>query len=1087
MNRTAITARQMLTLAALAWTTSVLGAENWNRVYAGDEVAGANVVAIWQFQPGAETKDGKGTADLTLSGNAKVVTDERFGGALESCYSGRDHDVRQGAATKSGLDLTPRGAFTLEAWIKLKADPANPGWRSGYIIDKMYIPATTDRKGYNRDYFFRLQRSADGATYQLNAGVGLGTEVIGFASGWHEIALETWTHVAFCYDGKGTGMLFANGKMTERKTYADKGAPVPGSRNVAIGERCGSTHAGLPAYLAQVRISKGIPTSLVGPLTVEIRHRHQRTAFVRMERAQTLALTIENSTGRDLADAALSVDYGLGPAHAQKLGTLTIEPRSAMVPLACDGKPGAYTLTATVTGDVGGRTVSGKGTFEYNICARLPRFIPVVMWGGASFEQMREIGFTHVLTWMDHLDSQAWQAGEPIPFVPRMDETRTRLNEALVAGLRILGKISPGGYLKGQDAYAKVREPYLCHDVYGKPTKHVDFSQPRLQQWGFDVGRSVANNVGMFPAVDLVIPDSEFRDGNQVSFRPENREAFKAFAGYDIPDLVRSKSGVRYQAIPGFPHDHIIPDDDRILTFYRWFWGGADGYPGFLSNERTGVKGEREDLRVFWDPAVRCPSKWGSGGDVDLLGHWTYVYPDPLVMGLATDELFAMAKGGPAYQKVTKMTQIICYRSGTTEALPEDKSKWTEWEKRLPEARFITVPPDLLEIGFWQKIARPIQAIMYHGAGSLWPSKPGGYDYTNPDTAPRLASLVKEVIRPLGPMLLEVPDRPADVALLESFAAQMFHGGATYGSMRSPVGRMHAVLCRAHLQPDVVYDETILRDGLAQYNVLVAPMCAVLTESVADAILKWQDKGGILVADELLAPRLMPDLLITTCSSGDKADLVAKATELRSQLGDAYTSYGDADTPDAILRFRTFGSTDYLFVVNDKRTYGDYIGQYRRVMEKGLPLQAALTVRRPQGVVYDLNAGKRVSVTTAAGCIRFEANLGPGEGRLYMITEQPIANVAVAGTQQAARGKSVACTVTVNDAAGRPVDAVVPVRVDIADAKGQPVEFSGWYAAKAGKLTLQIDVAANDAPGTWTIKARELAAGRAAQRTLEVR
>ena len=1079
-----------LRVKLLLWTAcacAVAGpSKSWDRVFSGEDVTGEDVVAVWRFLPGAETEDGKGAAGLTPAGKARVVPDERFGGALESFCSGRGNDVRQGAWTAGNLDLTPAGAFTLEAWIRLKAEPANPDWKAGYIIDKMYIPGTSKKEGFNRDYFFQVLRAADGKEHRLYAGVGLGTEVIAFTSDACEIAPDTWTYTAFCYNGEGTGLLFLNGEMVGRKTYAGKGAPSPGSRNVSIGERCGSYYAGLPGYLAQVRISRGIPNYLVGPLTVTIRHQHQRTAFERMEQGQELVVRVENSTGRDVEAAVLEVDSGFGKARLE-LGTLTIEPCEATVPLACNGRPGAYTLTATVTGQVGGRAVSGKGTFGWNLCTRLPRFMPVIMWGGASFEQMKEVGFTHRLEWMDHLDSQAWHEGKPVEFGPRMDKTRQTLNEALVAGLRLLGKISPGGYLKGLDSYAKMRPPYLCQDVYGKPTKHIDFALPRLQQWGYDVGGSVANNVGMFPAVDLVLADSEFRDGNQISFRPESRAAFKAFAGYDIPEAVRSKSGVRYREISGFPRDRVIPDDDRILTFYRWFWGGGDGYPGFVSSERRGVKGNRKDLQVLWDPAVRCPSKWGSGGEVDLLGHWTYVYPDPLVMGLAADEMFAMVKGGPPHQKVSKMTQIICYRSGTTEALPEDKSKWAEWEKRLPETRFITVPPDLLEIGFWQKLARPVQAIMYHGSGSLWPSKPGGYDYTNPETGPRLAGLVKGVIQPFGPMLLDVPDRPADIAMLESFASQMFHGGATYGAMRSPVGRMHAVLVRAHLQPDIVYDETILRDGLDAYKVLVAPHCAVLTESVAGKILQWQEEGGILVADEHLVPRLMPDLLVPSYESGDKADLVAQAEELRGKLAGAYAPYGEADTPDAILRFRRFGTTDYLFVVNDKRTYGDYIGQYRRVMEKGLPLTASLTVRRGAGVVYDLRAEEIVKANQAGGGLRFPVELGPGEGRLYMITERPIAAVAVDEPGEVARGSSAALTIKVNDGSGRPVDAVAPVRVDIADSQGRVAEFSGWHAAKGGTLTLRLDVAPNDAPGTWTVEARELVSGRTARRGFAVR
>jgi hypothetical protein len=38
-------------------------------------------------------------------------------------------------------------------------------------------------------------------------------------------------------------------------------------------------------------------------------------------------------------------------------------------------------------------------------------------------------------------------------------------------------------------------------------------------------------------------------------------------------------------------------------------------------------------------------------------------------------------------------------------------------------------------------------------------------------------------------------------------------------------------------------------------------------------------------------------------------------------------------------------------------------------------------------------------------------------------------------------------------------------------------EFSGYYGAKDGQLDVPIDIAANDAPGVWKIRARELASG----------
>lgn len=1056
-------------------------------VFTGDEVTGDHVLAIWQFQPGAELNDGRGHAGLTLSGRARVVADEHFGGILECFDNPPGVDKANGAATAWRQGPTPAGAFTVEAWVKLKANPEKPDWKTACLVDKTYVPHTHENKAHNKDYFFSIRQLAQGKTVSLQAGVGLGEEVITFASGPVEMAPETWRHLAFAYNGNGTGMLFVDGRLVGKKSYPGKGAAAPGPRSLAIGERSGSTHSGLPGYLAQVRIVRGL-SALVARLAVEIRPPFQRTAFERMEQGQSLLVQLSNLDARPTTQVVLHVNDGLTRREIS-VGELAGESaREIRVPLSCAGKAGEYAFQAAATGQVQNERVSGHAVLSYHLCNRRPEFMPVVMWGGASVEQIKQTGFTHSLHWMDHLDMQAWQAGEPIGFHSRFDETRESLNQALVQGVRVLGKMSPGGYFKGQKSYAQARQPYLCHDRQGHPTAMVNFSLSRVQQFAFDAGRSVANNVGMFPAVDMMIADSEFRDGSQLSFRDEDRAAFRAWSGHDIPDQIQSKTGVKYDQLAGFPDDRILPDDDKILAFYKWFWGGGDGYAGFLTQDRKGLTAPGSRLRVMWDPVVRCPSKWGSGGEVDWIGHWTYVYPDPLVMGLATDEVFAMGKGGPKHQQPVKMTQIIWYRSATTGPLPADKSKWAEWEQRLPEARFITIPPDMLEIALWQKLARPVRAIMYHGAGSLWDKgRPGGYDFTHPGTAPRLASLVSKVVQPFGPMLLHVPDRKARVAMLESFASQIFYGGSTYGTMRTPVGRMHGVLTRAHLQPEIVYDETILRDGLDPFQVLVMPVCPVLTESVARRIVDWQAQGGILVADELLAPRLTPDILIRQVQSDDKTESLDKAKQLRSELGDACLPYAEADTPEAILRVRTFGTTDYLFAFNDRRTYGDYVGQHRKVMEQGLPTKAVLTVRRPAGNVYDLLAGKAVNAAVNEGSVQVAAEFGPGEGRLYMITERPIAKVTVSGPSEAARSAGVPVTVTVTDDAGRPLDAVVPLRVEVTDAQGNAAEHSGWHAAPAGQLTLTLDLAPNDAPGTWTLAIRELASGKTAQKSLLVK
>ena len=1077
----------LLMLAGSSFATAeVLKAQ----LFQGEEVSGDRVLAIWQFQPGAELLDGKGQASLKLSGRAQIVADETFGSVLECFDNPLGVDKPNGAVTAWNQGPHPEAAFSIEVWVKLKKNPENPKWTTAYLLDKTYVPSTHKNKSLNKDYYFSLRQQGQGKSIILQAGIGLGDEVISFHSRPIEYLPEVWRHLAFAYNGQGTGMLFADGQLVGEKTYPGKGASAPGSRNISLGERCGSIHAGLPGYLAQVRVVQGLP-SRVKLLGINIEHPYQRTVFDRLEQGQNLQVKLSNLTGKPVEALTLKVQDGIS-AWEHQVGNLPPGNTSEAIvlPLSCLGKVGKYQFQIQAQGLADGQTVDGNASFDYQICRRLPEFMPVVMWGGASIEKMKQTGFTHSLHWMDHLDANAWQKGEALVFHERFDETRRNLNQMMAEGLRVMGKMSPGSYFKSQKAYDQARQSYLCVDRQGKAEKTVNFSLPRIQQFAFAAARSLANNVGMYPVVDLVLTDSEFRDGSNLSFREEDLASFRAATGLEVPEVIKSKTGVKYQRLENFPASRIIPENDPILTYYRWLWGGGDGYAGFLTQSWRGLTGDNvSQLKVLWDPVVRCPAKWGNGGAVDLVGQWTYVYPDPLVMGMATDEVLAMAKGGPEYQQAVKMTQIIWYRSATTGPLPEDKNQWADWEKQLPEARFLTIPPDMLEIALWQKLSRPIKAIMYHGAGSLWDKgKPGGYDFTNSETEPRLANLIAKVVKPFGPMLLKVPERPATVAMLESFTSQMFYGGATYGSMQGPVGRAHAMLTRAHLQAEILYDETIIRDGLDQYQVLMLPVCPVLSEQVAARIKSWQAQGGIIVADELLTPGLTPDILLRQLLKYDgKEESIATARQLRQELGTACQPYAEADSEDAILRVRSYGSSDYLFAFNDKRIYGDYVGQYHKVKEKGQPLSAQLSLRRPKGVVYDLLDGRSVPLTTENGKLNFSADFAAGEGCLYMITEKALESVKLESENQVNRGDSLKIKVSILDAGGKPVDAVVPLRLDGSDSQGQAVEICGWYAAEGGILNLQLDLAPNDSPGNWKIKIQELASGKIAEKNFVVK
>jgi hypothetical protein len=152
-------------------------------------------------------------------------------------------------------------------------------------------------------------------------------------------------------------------------------------------------------------------------------------------------------------------------------------------------------------------------------------------------------------------------------------------------------------------------------------------------------------------------------------------------------------------------------------------------------------------------------------------------------------------------------------------------------------------------------------------------------------------------------------------------------------------------------------------------------------------------------------------------------------------------------------------------------------------MEKGLPTSAELSVKRSSGWVYDLVYHKPVSTSTGTDQLKFQVSLGPGDGRVFMITETKIGGVRIDGPTQARLGDPLNIHVAVTDESGAPVDAVVPVQVEISDPKGRLAEFSGHYGAMDGEISITVDLAKNSLPGKWTIRSTELASGLSCQKS----
>ena len=572
--------------------------------------------------------------------------------------------------------------------------------------------------------------------------------------------------------------------------------------------------------------------------------------------------------------------------------------------------------------------------------------------------------------------------------------------------------------------------------------------------------------------------------------KPVNGYAFQDAEGIEIPELAGHPRGVDYRKVEDFPADRVIADNDPIYRYYRWFWKDGMGWNQLNTEVHRGLQtAGRDDVWTFYDPAVRVASVFGSGGDVDVISQWTYSYPDPIRIGLATDELLAMSAGAEHQPDVMKMTQIIWYRSQTAPEPTTGKPSpayQAAWEKEQPDAPFITIPPMQLREAFWTKIARPIKGIMYHGLNSLIPlDSPNSYRYTHPETQHELQRLIHTVAKPLGPTLKNIPGIKSDIAFYESFAAQVYSRRGTYGWNGGWAGDTYHIAMWAGLQPEVVYDETITTHGLDGYKVLFMTDCDVVTQSILEKVKAFQARGGIVIGDSNLTPAIKPDILIETYKrSGlahqDKTELQTRAAALRKALTGRYDRYLDSSNPEVVPYRRRFANTDYVFLTNDHREYGRYVGHHGRVMENGLPSSATVGVRRVSGYAYDLVAHQPVALRSSGDWLLADVSLGPGAGRLIMIAPTAIDRVRVSTPKQVRRSEQTTIAIAVVDADGKPVNAVIPLNVRIEDSEGRVAEQSGHWAALHGKATITLDIAPNDIEGMWQVSVRELASGKTA-------
>jgi len=547
-------------------------------------------------------------------------------------------------------------------------------------------------------------------------------------------------------------------------------------------------------------------------------------------------------------------------------------------------------------------------------------------------------------------------------------------------------------------------------------------------KWAEWFGRSFPSS-----SVVLVEPSNEVLDKWTVSFTAATTNAWRAYSGMDLPkeldEYARDRSVLRqpkaWKWVKGFPANRVVPDDYPILAFHRWAWKEGFGWTGFNDAMCSAYsRGIGREVPGEFAPALRTPALFGACGHIGLMRSWAYVYPEPY--RLASTAALLQSRTREMDAMIVAGVQGASYRSRIA-PMDETVANPPKWLEDTPNTAYPTTPPDMLEEACWASVCRRVDAVSIWGLKALvdigkYQPMPNGYrkgksnQCSNPETIERAGKFFHEVAIPLGPLMRAVPEREGRVAILESYASQILGHRVTWDceGLAYEVATLATV---ANLMPYVMTEEEVEKTGVPEsVKVILAPDCDVLTESAYGKLAAFQAHGGKIVASTNLCPALTIDAVLPDPGSdkiatkddyddgnGKKtrdadvrdAAVMRAAAKLKEIVGRWVPLYADTDDGHIFAHVRSYKDADYVFAINDKRGYGDYVGQWKRVMEKGLPNDGHVALARPAGAVYDLVRHAAVPFEVKDGKTVIPVSYATNDGRLLMVTAKPLAALSV--------------------------------------------------------------------------------------------
>ena len=614
----------------------------------------------------------------------------------------------------------------------------------------------------------------------------------------------------------------------------------------------------------------------------------------------------------------------------------------------------------------------------------------------------------------------------------------------------------------------------------GKYANPVNFNLPEAQDYAVSRGRILAAFLRDYPAFRYVQLSSEVENRLRLSCSPEDMKRYEKRFGRPIPKLeakaavIDDSDGVVLKLPDKVKKETpaIVPADNIWYQWLTFLWKRGFGDNLLHAKISDAMKEINPNLETEHDPFRDFPVFDRNIG-LDYYGTWFYPTPDAGESFMSAESMLAAIAGGGNKQKM---------RFGP--------SLWLYSLKFCPaRSRQAGVQPEniFMESMFLGLAARPDKFDLF-SYNFLLPESP--MEYREKTLLTSLKTFSEKMAAPIWPATRPMERETRPVSMLLSSAGQIFGAQHWGGYGFSVENAMLNLLWKANLPSNIIFEDTIRQNhGWKKCKLLVIASAGHLPEDIYREICDYGKNGGKVLAcapfDKLIPGAEMLDINFDFAVKAGYYHLqhgspwtalkaqeyrLGQARKLREKYRPLVSTFADSDSVEVYLRTLQDSDTRFVFALNDKRTEGSHMGiKFHAVLDAGVGQNAAVSLNRQSGAVYEFPAGKQLTTAVKNGKQVVNLTFAPSEGKVLLCYPEALGKLSVTAK------KNYTAEILLTNSSGKAFRGTLPVRICWTDPAGHT--RMEYHAIRNGRLEVSVRPGKNIRKGVWKCRVTELASG----------